>query len=151
LAGRHAGNAVIAFTGRQRRDLTLERHFQPVMTDHALGHACATDQRAVIAQDHEAATLQIAEQLRRHAMVELEAFEFVVFQFAIEPQRMLRDRQQAEPMRRDTHAVHGMGVQGRIQVRAAFQQSGMDDQRATFDRLDVGIRQHVAVKIDLQQ
>jgi hypothetical protein len=32
-----------------------------------------------------------------------------------------------------------------------FQQSGMDDQRATFDRLDVGIRQHVAVKIDLQQ
>ena len=97
------------------------------------------------------AAVEVAHQFRRHVVVELEALEFVIFDFAIKPDRMLVDRQQAEFMRRDAHAADGMRMQRRVQVGAVLQQPGMDDQRAALDRFDIGIGQHVAVEIDLQQ
>ena len=54
-------------------------------------------------------------------------------------------------MRRHAHAGDGMGVQSCVEVRAAAQQPGMNDQGATLDGPDVGIREHVAIEIDLQQ
>jgi hypothetical protein len=97
------------------------------------------------------AAVEIANQLRRHVVVEFEAFEFVIFHLSVEAERMLVDRQQAEFVRRYAHAVHRMGMQCRIQVRAGFEQTGMDDQGAALDRLYIRIRQNVAVEINLQQ
>ena len=151
FAGLLARDRVIPFTGRERRDLALAGHFEQVMIDDAFGDAAAADQHAVIAQDHERPALEIAHQFRRHVVVELEPLEFVIFDFAVEPQRMLVDRQEAEFVRRDAHAGHGMRMQCRIEVRAVLQQTGMDDQRAALDRFDIGIGQDVSVEIDLQQ
>src|ERR1700712_1180919 len=73
-----AWDQVVAFTRCQCRDLSLTCHFQPVMIDRAFGNASAADKDTVIAQDHEQATVEVAQQFWRHVVVELEAFERVV-------------------------------------------------------------------------
>src|SRR6266700_2897198 len=92
LASCLAGDRVVAFAGGECCDLSLTGHFQEVMIDDAFGDALAADQYPMIAQDQEGAALEIADQFRRHLMIEFEAFEFVIFHFAIKPQRMLLDR-----------------------------------------------------------
>src|SRR6185312_1393493 len=96
FAGCLAGDRVVPLARRQRRDLALARHFQPVMVDDAFRDAFAADQHAVIAQDHQRAAGEVADQFRRHVVIELEAFELVILQLAVKPQRMLIDRQQPE-------------------------------------------------------
>ena len=49
VAGRLAGDRVVALACGQRRDLALTRHFQKVVADHTFGDAAAADQHAVIA------------------------------------------------------------------------------------------------------
>src|SRR5580704_14948813 len=55
-----ARDRVIAFARRQCRDLALTSHFEPVMIDDAFGDAFAADKNAVIAQDHDGGTVEIA-------------------------------------------------------------------------------------------
>ena len=66
FAGFPARDRVIALAGRERRDLTLAGHFEKVMVDDAFGDAAAADQHAMIAQDHERAAVEVADQFRRH-------------------------------------------------------------------------------------
>ena len=92
-AGFFARDRVVAFASRKCRYLALARHFEPVMIYDALGDAFTTDKDAVIAQDHERTSIEVSHQFWRHVVIELEAFKFVILQFAIEPKCMLIDWQ----------------------------------------------------------
>jgi hypothetical protein len=60
FARRLARYRIIAFSRHECRDLTLTRHFQPVMIDDAFGDAFAANKDTVIAQDHVRAAVEIA-------------------------------------------------------------------------------------------
>ena len=110
FAGLLARDEVISLARRERCDLSLAGHFEPMVIDHAFRSTFAADKRAMALQKHVLAVFKVLQEPWCHFMIKLEAVEIVVLHLTVKSHRVLIDWQQSELVRAYTHDIWCMGV-----------------------------------------